>query len=68
VNVGVAAPELSALDGVPSCLGGSIVGSCGARPRGRCVALGCTVFAIFLINWPCGLGYVPEHIFVSVFG
>jgi hypothetical protein len=63
VDVGAAAPELSALSGVPSCLGGSSVGSCGARPRGWCVALGCTVFASFPYKlavwaWVCPLTYL----------
>jgi hypothetical protein len=43
VDVGAATPELSALSSVPSCSGGSVVGSCGARPRGQCVAFGVLV-------------------------
>jgi hypothetical protein len=37
VNVGAVAPKLSTVSVVSSCSGGSHVGSCGARPRGRCV-------------------------------
>jgi hypothetical protein len=53
----------SALNVVPSCLGGSVIGSCGARPRGGCVALGCMIFASFPYNlamwvWVCLLTYL----------
>jgi hypothetical protein len=34
------------------CLGARVVGSCGTRPRGRCVVSCCIGFRpVFLINW-----------------
>jgi hypothetical protein len=58
VDVGAGALVLSSLSVVPSCSGGSHVGSYGARPRGRCVAFGLYGFSQF-INWPCGFRVCP---------
>jgi hypothetical protein len=52
VDVGAAAPGASVLSGATSCYGGSVIGSCGARPRGRCVVFGLYGFRpVSLINW-----------------
>jgi hypothetical protein len=62
---------LNSLRIVPSCLGGSVVGLCGARPRGRCVALGCLVFASFpykLAVWVWGMPLnIPLYRFLASF-
>lgn len=62
VDVGAAAPDLPARSGAPSCLGRIVVNSCGARPRGRRVVLGCMVFASFLYKlavWVSCIGFWP---------
>jgi hypothetical protein len=51
VDVGAAALELSRFECCPSNLGRSVIGTCGARPRGWCVA-----FVVLILTSVCGLG------------
>jgi hypothetical protein len=59
VDVGAAAPNSSALSVDPSCLVGSVVGSCGARSRGRCVAF--EVFRFSLVRAVLGPVWMSER-------
>jgi hypothetical protein len=47
VDVKKAAPDLSALSVVPSCLSRSVVGSCGGQSQGWCVVFGLFSFCLF---------------------
>jgi hypothetical protein len=58
VDIRATALDLSALSVVPSGSGRSHIGSCSARPQGRCVAFGCTAIASFpykLVVWVSGM-------------